>query len=163
MAERIRLLFVDDETKFLRNMTERLKLRGFDVYSYDSGMEALKALKEGISCDVALVDLKMPGMDGEELLKELKKLTPTMEVIIITGHGSIDSAKRTTRAGAYEYLQKPCELDDIISSITSAYSKRVKRKNEQMEAKVNELMANVIGLSPLAILEKLRELEEPDK
>jgi len=163
MAEKIKLLFVDDEAKFLTTMTERLKLRNFDVYSYDRGAEALEAVKEGISCDVALIDLKMPGMDGEELLKALKQLTPTMEVIIITGHGSIESATRTTRAGAYEYLQKPCELDDIISSITSAYSKRVKQKNEQMEAKVNELMANVIGLSPLAILEKLRKLEERGK
>ena len=163
MPKKIKLLFVDDEEKFLKSMAERLKLRDFEVFAFSNAADALDAMKQKDTCDVALIDLKMPGMDGEELLKELKTKIPEMEVIILTGHGSIESAKRTTRAGAYEYLQKPCELDDVITSITSAYSKRVKSKSEKMEAKVNDLMANVVGLSPIAILEKLRQLEDKEK
>lgn len=160
MAKKIKLLFVDDEKKFLTSMTERLRLRDFDVFPFSDARVALETIKQKDSCDVALIDLKMPGMDGEELLKELKARSPEMEVIILTGHGSIESATRTTRAGAYEYLQKPCELNDVITSITLAYSKRIKSKNERLEAKVNHLMANVIGLSPIAILEELRKLGE---
>jgi two-component system NtrC family response regulator len=163
MAKKIKLLFVDDEEKFLKSMTERLKLRDLEVFSFSNGADALEVMKKKDTCDVALIDLKMPEMDGEALLKELKNRIPEMEVIILTGHGSIASAKRTTQTGAYEYLQKPCDLDDIISSITSAYAKRVKNKNERTEAEVNALMANVLGLSPIAILEKLRELDERNK
>jgi DNA-binding NtrC family response regulator len=113
---------VDDEEKFIKSMAERLKLRDFEVFAFGNAADALEAMKQKDTCDVALIDLKMPGMDGEQLLKELKTHIPEMEDIILTGHGSIESAKRTTRAGAYEYLQKPCDLDDVISSITSAYS-----------------------------------------
>lgn len=160
MKKKIKLLFVDDEEKFLKGMTERLKLRDLEVHAFSNGVDALEALKKKIMFDVALIDLKMPGMDGEELLKKLKDMIPAMEVIILTGHGSIESAKRTTRAGAYEYLLKPCELDDLITAITKAYSKRVKAKNETLRAQVNAIMADAAGYSPIDVLNMLRELEE---
>jgi DNA-binding NtrC family response regulator len=163
MKKKIKLLFVDDEEKFLKGMTERLKLRDLEVHSFTSGQDALDSLKAKTMYDVALIDLKMPGMDGEELLKELKDLIPTMEVIILTGHGSIESAKRTTRAGAYEYLQKPCELDELLSAITTAYSKRVKAKNEALKAQVNAIMADAGGYNPMDVLRMLRDLEEQNQ
>jgi DNA-binding NtrC family response regulator len=159
MKKKIRLLFVDDEEKFLKGMSERLKLRDLLVHSFDNGADALEAVKKE-PYDVALIDLKMPGMDGEELLKKLKDIIPAMEVIILTGHGSIESAKRTTRAGAYEYLQKPCELDELISAISTAYSKRVTSKNEALRAQVNAIMADAGGYNPIDVLHMLRDLEE---
>ena len=125
MKRQIKLLFVDDEEKFLNGMTQRLKLRDLVVHSFNNGPDALKAAKSE-TYDVALLDLKMPEMDGEELLKKLKQMMPAMEVIILTGHGSEDSAVRTFREGAYEYLMKPCELDELMSAITRAYAKRLK-------------------------------------
>jgi two-component system NtrC family response regulator len=159
MKRKLKLLFVDDEQKFLKNMSERLKLRDLLVHTFDNGMDALEAVKKE-AYDVALIDLKMPEMDGEELLKKLKESIPAMEVIILTGHGSIDSATRTTRAGAFEYLQKPCELDELISAISTAYSKRVKAKNEALRAQVNAIMADAAGYNPLDVLYMLRDLED---
>jgi DNA-binding NtrC family response regulator len=159
MKKKIKLLFVDDEEKFLKGMSERLKLRDLLVHSFDNGHDALEAVKKE-PYDVALIDLKMPGMHGEELLKKLKECIPAMEVIILTGHGSIESAKRTTRAGAYEYLQKPCELDELISAISTAYSKRVTAKNEALRAQVNAIMADAGGYNPIDVLHMLRDLEE---
>lgn len=161
MKKKIKLLFVDDEEKFLKGMTERLKLRDLVVHAFDNGADALEAARKE-PYDVALIDLKMPGMDGEELLNRLKELIPAMEVIILTGHGSIESAKRTTRAGAYEYLMKPCELDELISAITTAYSKRVKAKNEALRAQVNAIMADAAGYNPIDVLYMLRDLEDQD-
>ena len=163
MKKKIKLLFVDDEEKFLRGMAERLKLRDLTVDAFNNPVDALEAVKSKEAYDVALLDLKMPGMDGEELLKKLKELIPAMEVIILTGHGSIESAKSTTRAGAYEYLLKPCDLDQLISAISTAYSKRVKAKNEALRAQVNAIMADAAGYNPLDVLYMLRDLEEENE
>jgi len=115
-------------------------------------------VSKGTPFDVALIDLKMPGMDGEELLNKLKERDSTIEVVILTGHGSVKSAASLTRSGAYEYLLKPCELDEIISAISSAYAKRIKAINESKSDKVNEIMEKAIGYSPAELLEELRKI-----
>ncbi len=160
MENKIRLLFVDDEEKFLNNMSTRLRLRDIEVSAYTSGAEALADLKDGKHFDVALLDLKMPGMDGEELLNHIKQHDPTMEVVILTGHGSIQSATSLTRSGAYEYLLKPCELDAVIGALSSAYSKRLRAKGEQHAKKVEEVMSRALGMSPMEILTELRNIQE---
>lgn len=159
MEKKISLLFVDDEEKFLNNTATRLRLRDIDVSAFTRGMDALEVVDAGARFDVALIDLKMPGMDGEELLRRLKDKDPSVEVVILTGHGSVQSAANLTRSGAYEYLLKPCELDDVITAITSAFTKRLKAKSQAHAKKVEELLNRATGLSPLEILSELKKLE----
>ncbi len=157
MSEKIQLLFVDDEEEFVSYMARRLKRHDFEVHAYTSPLEALEATA-GQTHDVGLLDLKMPEMDGEELLSRLKERDPTIEVIILTGHGSIESAFRSATDGAYEYLLKPCDFDQLISSINSAYAKRIRTLDEARAAQVDELMGHAGGMSPLALLERLKEI-----
>jgi DNA-binding NtrC family response regulator len=162
MKRKIKLLFVDDEQKFLKGMTERLRLRDLVVHSFGDGTDALAAAKKE-DYDVALIDLKMPGMDGEELLQKLKESVPKMEVVILTGHGSLDSATRTFRAGAYEYLMKPCELDDLLLTVTKAYAKRIKSKSQELQSKVEALVAASEGYNPRELLRMLQDLDQQNE
>ncbi len=123
MAAKIRLIVVDDEVRFLRTLTQRLSLRDFDVTSATSGQEAVQKARSQ-QFDLALVDLKMPGMTGEELLQVLKKEHPFIEVVILTGHGSIESAVQCTSAGSYNYLQKPCETNELMEVLKNAFQSR---------------------------------------
>jgi len=158
MNRNIRLLLVDDEERFLNTLARRLSLREFEVATVTSGAEAL-ALAGEREFDLALVDLKMPGMPGDELLERLREDHPFIEVIILTGHGSVDSAVNCTRAGSYGYLQKPCETDELLEVLRRAYQKRVQRKLKITEERM-ERLARSWGLeSPLGILRRLRDLE----
>ena len=123
--KKINLLIVDDEEQFSEAMKKRLEVRGFNVLCVNRGDKAIEAARQQ-TVDIALVDLKMPGISGEETLEALKKEHEWMEVVILTGHGSIDSAVECTRSGAYSYLQKPCELDHLLEVLKDAYKKRVR-------------------------------------
>lgn len=101
----------------------------------------------------------MPGMTGEEVLEALKKEHADMEVIILTGHGSIDSALHCTRAGSYGYLQKPCETNELLSVLRDAYTRRVQRRLELDEARMGQLLSSAVSESPLAVLRWLKELD----
>ena len=124
MSHKIRLLFVDDENDFVKYMTKRLKRHEIDVHAYTDPLKALQQT-EGQHFDVGLLDLKMPKMDGEQLLNRLKERDPAIEIILLTGHGSVKSAFRSAQVGAYEYLLKPCEFVDLIRSINKAYAKQL--------------------------------------
>jgi DNA-binding NtrC family response regulator len=154
----INLLIVDDEETFLKSIKRSLELRGFNVTAVNRGKKAVAAARQH-PIDIALVDLKMPGLDGEETLKQLKEEHPWMEVIILTGHGTIDSAAECTRRGAYSYLQKPCGLDQILESLIKAYKKRVMNKTRLDEQKMDELLKLSLSASPRGILQKLKEME----
>jgi len=159
MDRKIRLLIVDDEERFLKTLSERLALRDFEVTAVTSGQEALdRAARQEF--DLALVDLKMPGLSGEQVLLSLKQEHPTIEVVILTGHGSVDSAVDCLRAGSYHYLQKPCETSELMEVLQNAYRARVQRKLRLDEQRMEEMLRMVQGESPLAILRRLRELEE---
>ncbi len=158
MAEFIRLLIVDDEVRFLKTLASRLELRGFDVTTADNGKSALE-LAQKQTFDLALLDLKMPGLSGEEVLEILKKDHPFIEVVILTGHGSIDSAVQCTQAGSYRYLAKPCETEQLLGVLKDAYQQRVQRKMDLDTERLEELMQSVQGESPLGILRRLREIE----
>jgi len=112
--------------------------------------------------DIALVDLKMPGISGEETLKLLKQEHKWMEVVILTGHGAIDSAVECTKSGAYSYLQKPCELNILLEALQDAYKKKVMNKKQLEEKKMNELLNISMSNSPREILRKLREIDKGD-
>ena len=157
--EQINLLIVDDEEPFLESMKKRLEVRDFHVICVNRGDKAIEeARKQPV--DIALVDLKMPGISGEETLEALKREHDWMEVVILTGHGSVDSAVECTKSGAYSYLQKPCELEHLLEVLKDAYKKRVMNKMQMQEARMNELLQKASGDSPLAILRRLKELEQ---
>jgi DNA-binding NtrC family response regulator len=159
MEHVIRLLIVDDETRFLQAIAQRLSKRGFDVRTADNGKDAVDlARKEKF--DIALLDLKMPGMDGGELLRILKEEHQFLEAIILTGHGSLESAVELTKLGAFSYLPKPYELDKLVEVLREAYEARLRKKFASEQAKLDEISAMATGQSPLAILRKLRELDD---
>ena len=157
-GDKINLLIVDDEEPFLESMKKRLEVRGFDVTCVNRGDKAIEAAREH-PVDIALVDLKMPGISGEKTLEALKKEHEWMEVVILTGHGSIDSAVECTRSGAYSYLQKPCELEHLLEVLKDAFKKRIMNKMKIQEAQMNVLLQKAPGDSPLAILRRLKEME----
>jgi DNA-binding NtrC family response regulator len=101
-----RVLLVDDETVFTKNMSKLLTFRGYKVIA------------------VIVLDLKMPGMDGITTLKEIMKLGLFTETLILTGHGSIDTALEAMKLGAYDYLTKPCEIDELVTKIEAAWEKK---------------------------------------
>jgi DNA-binding NtrC family response regulator len=118
-----RVLLVDDEVVFTKNMSKLLTFRGYTVTAVNSGDAAIRELEKN-HFDVIVLDLKMPGMDGITTLKEALKLGLFTETLILTGHGSIDSALEAMKLGAYDYLTKPCEIDELVTKIEAAGAKK---------------------------------------
>jgi DNA-binding NtrC family response regulator len=162
MTGKIKLLIVDDEIQFVNALSQRLEIRGFHVTKATNGMEAVQAARSD-KFDLALLDLKMPGMDGKEVLQLLKKEHKYLEVIILTGHGSLDSAVECTKLGAYGYLPKPYELEHLIKILKEAYEERMKKKFQLDEGKMDEIMKIATGDSPLGIMRRLRALDDDIK
>ena len=117
----IRLLLVDDEEAYVNVLANRLAKRGFEVTKAYSGGEAFQKLRGG-QFDVAVLDLKMDDMDGIEILKIIKLTVPRMQVIMLTGHGSATACDEGMKMGAFDYLMKPCDLDELIAKIKAAVS-----------------------------------------
>lgn len=115
----IRLLLVDDEKGYLAILSKRLSRRNLEVVPADSGTAAIQALRRS-EFDVAVVDLKMEDMDGLEVLKVFKKMDPDLAVIILTGHGSEQAAREGVELGAFDYLTKPCDLEELLAKIGQA-------------------------------------------
>lgn len=118
MIQDIKVLMVDDEKQFRKTTEKILKKRGFRTLMAESGMEALEKLKE--DPDVIILDIRMPGMDGHETLKEIRKRKEDIPVIMLTGHGDRLSAKEALDEGAYDYLAKPCDMDLLTAKIREA-------------------------------------------
>ena len=119
MDEKIKVLMVDDEEQFRATTKNILRRRGFDMIMAGSGEEAIDKMKE--NPDVVILDIKMPGIDGLQALKELNRISPDIPVIMLTGHGSEGSARQSLKEGAFDYLNKPCEIDLLTSKIMDAY------------------------------------------
>ncbi len=120
------VLVVDDEPDFLDLFVKRFSKRGFSVAAADSGPAALQYLANN-PVDVVILDVKMPRMNGIEVLKEIKKLYPLVEVIMLTGHGSVESGLQGISHGAYDYMMKPFQLDELIYKITKAHEHRLQQ------------------------------------
>ncbi|MHC5036782.1 MAG: response regulator [Planctomycetota bacterium] len=162
MSHVIKLLIVDDETQFLDAIAKRLRKRDFDVTTATNGPDAIEiARKEKF--DIALLDLKMPGMDGSQVLKVLKQEHKFLEAIILTGHGSLESAVELTKLGAFGYLPKPYELEKLVETLKDAYETRLKKKFAADEAKMDKIMKLALGESALGILRKLKELDDEER
>jgi DNA-binding NtrC family response regulator len=118
-----RILLVDDEVVFANNMSKLLTRRGYQVKAVNSGDEALRALMDN-PFDVMVLDLKMPGMDGIATMQEMRKLGLFTEILILTGHGSIDTALEAIQLGAYDYVTKPVEIAELLSKIEAALERK---------------------------------------
>jgi DNA-binding NtrC family response regulator len=162
MADKIKLLIVDDEVRFLAAIARRLEMRDFDVTKATNGAEALAAAAEA-RFDVALLDLRMPGMNGQEVLAALKREHQFLEVIILTGHGSLDSAVECTKLGAFGYLPKPYEFEKLIEVLRDAYEQRLRHKYAHDQKRLDELGKIALGSSALSILRRMRELDDERK
>ena len=127
MSNGPRILLVDDEDRFRTNLAKMLAAQGLTVSAAAGGREALEMLQQQ-PYDVAVVDIRMPGMDGLETLAQMKKIAPGLEVIMLTGHASISAAMEINRLGGYDYLLKPCPLEDLLLKIEAAYEKKVERE-----------------------------------
>jgi DNA-binding NtrC family response regulator len=133
-VESLKALFVDDETEYLQTAIKRMKKRGMDVIGVSSGPEAL-AILAAQTMDVVVMDVRMPGMDGIQALREIKQHYPMVEVIMLTGHASMEAAIQGMELGAFDYLMKPIDIDELIYKIQDAYQKRQLqiKKIENME------------------------------
>lgn len=141
--EKCRVLLVDDERDFLEVLTRRLGKREVNVAGVTSGEEALQYL-QAKPIDVAVLDVKMPGMDGLTALREIKKLNPLIEVIMLTGHASLEVALEGMRSGAFDYLMKPAEIDELLYKIQDAHraktiqEEKIARLERQKEQQASE-------------------------
>lgn len=137
--ENARILLVDDETDFTDTMSQLLQTRGYQVTAVNGGESAIKALGQG-RYDVMVLDLKMPGMDGMATLKEAKKLELFTETLILTGHATIDTALEAMKLGAYDYLTKPCDIDDLVQKIQGARKKKDAAEEQEISKKIDRIV-----------------------
>ena len=162
MSEKIKILIVDDEEAYVISMAKRLEIRGFEVRTATRGADAVEAARRE-QFDLALLDLKMPGMDGKEVLETLKKEDRYIEVVILTGHGSVDSAVDCTKLGAFGYLPKPYELEKLLDTLKQAYQAKMEKKfkaNQELMEKITKLAT---GSSALAILRELKKVNDENQ
>ncbi len=130
------ILLVDDEERFRTTMSKMLTAEGLQVAAVGSGAEALEQLKSR-PFDVVVLDVRMPGMSGIEALAEIKKINPQVEVIILTGHASVDTAVEIMKLGGFDYLLKPCSIDDLMLKIDAAYERKTAREERLRKKEEN--------------------------
>lgn len=116
---RIRLLLVDDEEGYVKVLSKRMARRNMEVMTALSGAEGIQRLRKQ-DFDVAILDLKMEDMDGIEVLRVFKKMVPDLPVIMLTGHGTEKAAREGLEMGAFDYLTKPCDLEELVDKIRAA-------------------------------------------
>src|SRR3954451_6550072 len=135
-SKRLRILFADDERSLQEFMRAELPRLGHEVTVCPDGRQAVKALEKG-AFDAALLDLRMPGLTGIEVLEEIKKVSPETDVIIMTGHASVETAMDAVRLGAFDYITKPCKLAQIETILRKVVEKReLKHKNIALQTRV---------------------------
>ncbi len=143
MSEEIQanVLLVDDEEQFLTVFSERLKTRGLKIDTATSGEEAVTKSK-GKDLDAIVLDLAMPGMGGLETLKKLKSENPDLQVIILTGHGSLETGIEAMKEGAFDFIEKPVDISKIMEKIGEAKHKKIVLFEKKIEAQVSDILQN---------------------
>ncbi|MBW1699395.1 MAG: response regulator [Deltaproteobacteria bacterium] len=144
----IKLLLVDDEERFLNTTKILLEKRGVVTFTATNGADALKVMDEH-RIDVVVLDVKMPGIDGVEVLRKSKQKHPLVEVIMLTGHASVESAVEGLKLGAFDYVKKPCDISDLIAKVNEAYDRK-----HAMEEKIRKAQIDKIIRHPMAVFEK---------
>jgi DNA-binding NtrC family response regulator len=144
--EEMKMMLVDDEERFLSTTQKLLSKKGYDVLTASSGAEALEKLRLH-NIHVVVLDVKMPGMDGMETLKAIKKTFPLVEVIMLTGHATVESAVDGLKSGATDYLMKPTDVKDLIRKAETAFEKR-----QVLEEKIRVAQTRTFMKSPREII-----------
>ena len=127
------VMLVDDEVNFVVTMAKRLGQRNIKAITAYSGETSIEMLKENQDLDVIVLDVKMPGMDGIETLRNIKKISPLIEVLMLTGHATVDAAIDGMKLGAYDFLMKPCDIEELVSKVQDAA-----KKKQAHEAKIKD-------------------------
>ena len=136
---KIKLLLVDDEKDFIESLAERLHLRDFDVRTALNGDDAIKLVSEN-EFDVIILDVKMPGKSGIETLKEIKNINQLSQVIMLTGHATVESAIQGMKLGAYDYIMKPTVTEDLIKLINKAYKIVEEHRDRIRRAEIDNIV-----------------------
>jgi len=150
-----RLLLIDDEEELVNYLSKRFKMKGLDVQGANSGPAALELAQQS-TFDVAVLDLKMPEMDGLEVLGALKEEQPFLQVIMLTGHGSIDSALESGRRDAFKFLSKPYEFEKLLEVVGEAHAERRRFLHERFQEELEDMVAQ--SLSPREIMDETQRL-----
>ena len=136
---RANVLLVDDEAPFVEALTKRLLKRGLDITPAYDATQALHKLEEIQTIEVVILDVKMPEIDGIEALQQIKTAHPLVEVIMLTGHATVESAIEGMKLGAFDYLMKPCDIDELIAKVDQAAAKRQEHVEKIMQARIKEI------------------------
>ena len=137
--KRIKMMLVDDEERFLSTTQKLLTKKGYEVVTASSGAEALEKIGTQ-TIHVVILDVKMPGMDGNAVLREIKRLYPLTEVIMLTGHATMESAIDGLKSGAFDYLMKPIDIDIVIQKAEDAFEKRQGHEEKIRVAQMRKVM-----------------------
>lgn len=135
----IRVLLVDDEEEFVETLTQRLEVRDFDVTTATSGAAALERVEDQ-EFDLVILDVQMPGVDGVEVLRQIKQRKPLVEVIMLTGHATVQTAIDGMKLGAFDFLLKPTETEELVEKINRAYSRKTEHDERIREAEIEEIV-----------------------
>jgi DNA-binding NtrC family response regulator len=136
-----KVLIVDDEEVFAKTLAERLSMRDYKVAVAFNGKDALDKIGKQ-NMDVVILDVSMPGMDGIEALREIKKIKPLTEVIMLTGHATIETAIDGMKLGAMDYLIKPCDMEDLTEKINMAYKRKSDQEERILQAKLQRIVSS---------------------
>jgi DNA-binding response OmpR family regulator len=134
-----RVLLVDDEVSFLEALAERLRIRGLEVVCARSGREALSAVEEQ-TFDAVVLDLSMPGLDGIETLRRLRQMLPELQVMILSGRATVQTAVEATRLGATDIFEKPTDVETLVQRIRAARAARLAHEQEITQEAIDDIM-----------------------
>ncbi|MEJ2092306.1 MAG: response regulator [Syntrophobacterales bacterium] len=135
---KVRVLLVDDEEQFVETLALRLEARDFAVATAFDGKQALDYLK-GKDVDVVVLDVLMPGLSGIDTLREMKKIRPLTEVIMLTGHATVETAIEGMKLGAFDYLMKPTEIEELVEKITKAQARKAEQEERIQKATIERI------------------------
>jgi len=135
----ISVLLVDDEEQFVDVLAKRLENKGLAVHKAYNGDQCLDFIKDN-DVDVIILDVLMPGKDGMQVLREVKQLKPLVEVIMLTGHATVETAIEGMKLGAHDYLMKPTDIEDLVTKIEKAYQRKAEQEERIRKAEINGIV-----------------------
>jgi DNA-binding response OmpR family regulator len=162
--EKMKVLLVDDEKEFVDSLSERLALRNLDAKIAYDGEQALQAVKEG-EPDVMVLDLRMPGINGLDVLRRVRKTNPNVQVVVLTGHGTEKDEKLARKLGAVAYMKKPADIDQLVGTLHKAWNK-IKKSRDRMDQVIMAAafaQAGEVDIARETMAEMMRETEEDEK